>query len=317
MVKEIPSFSEFTHPVLKLLADGKEYKTKEIREKMYDHFEFSDEQKRKLLPSGKSVVTDRCSWALTFLKKAELVESITDRYGYCKITKKGLDVANNKNIKQLGEKELCDLSDALYEERKKKKRGEEKNDTKKEPLEIDDLNTQNKVSVESLTPDESLDNAYQKIRNKLIEELLEKFRNITPEVFERLVLKLLEKMGYGKGENTKRGADGGIDGIINQDKLGLDKIYIQAKRWNENKVSRPEIDKFVGVLAREGIKKGVFITASDFAGGVEVYETTDETKIVLINGKKLANLMIDYNLGVSLEQSYEIKRLDNDYFDEL
>jgi restriction system protein len=168
------------------------------------------------------------------------------------------------------------------------------------------------------TPEEILENSYLSIRKNLAQELLLKIKSSSPAFFESLVVELLVKMGYGgsikdAGRSIGRSGDEGIDGIIKEDKLGLDVIYVQAKRW-ENVVGRPEIQKFVGALAGQGAKKGVFITTSRFTSEAKEYQPRNETKIVLIDGESLAELMIDHNLAVSTVNIFEIKRIDNDYF---
>jgi restriction system protein len=173
---------------------------------------------------------------------------------------------------------------------------------------------------EEETPEERLQTAYQRIRESLAVELLGQIKAVTPEFFERIVLDLMLKMGYGgsrddAGSLTGAGADAGIDGIINEDQLGLDVIYLQAKRW-ENTVGRPEIQKFVGALHGQRAKKGVFLTTSSFSQDALDYAATIDPKVVLIDGARLAQLMIDFNVGVSVSQIYEIKRIDSDYFAE-
>jgi restriction system protein len=176
--------------------------------------------------------------------------------------------------------------------------------------------------VEKQTPEETIDLAYQSIRQSLAQELIDTVRRLNPAFFERLVVELLVKMGYGgsikdAGKAIGKTGDEGIDGTIKEDKLGLDVIYIQAKRWQSgNVVGRPELHKFVGALAGQGAKKGIFITTSSFSKEASSYAPKNETKIVLIDGVQLAQLMIDYNLGISVQRAYEIKRLDNDYFEE-
>ena len=172
------------------------------------------------------------------------------------------------------------------------------------------------------TPEEILDEAYQTIRKSSASELLNKIVDLSPAFFERLVVELLVKMGYGgsikdAGKKIGMTGDEGIDGIIKEDNLGLDIIYIQAKRWKPgNVVGRPEIHKFVGALAGQGAKKGIFITTSNFTKEALEYTPKNETKIVLINGEQLAQLMIDYNLGCTTQQIYELKKIDSDYFGE-
>jgi len=308
MEKEIPTFQDFFLPILKSLVNKTELKVKDIVENTSMHFEFSDEQKRQLTPNGRqTTIYNRFMWSLAYLKKADLVKS-TQR-GWYQITQKGLDIANDKSKNSLNVKDLYLFSANFSEFHNRKNNAEERTEV---PA----------LSIQDETPDEILEKAYLGIKDKLIEELLEKIKEVSPQFFERLVVDLLVKMGYGgsvkdAGKAIGQAGDGGIDGIIKEDKLGLDVIYIQAKRWGENnKVGSPEIQKFFGALAIRGAKKGVFITTSDFTDDAKQCGKENEIKVVLINGKKLANFMIDYNLGVSLQQSYEIKKIDSDYFEE-
>ena len=178
------------------------------------------------------------------------------------------------------------------------------------------------IATNEQTPEESFDKAYQQIRKSLSSELLNRVVELSPIFFERLVVELLVKMGYGgsikdAGKAIGKSGDEGIDGIIKEDKLGLDIIYIQAKRWKlGNVVGRPELHKFVGALAGQGAKKGVFITTSNFTKEALEYTPKNETKIVLIDGEQLAQLMIDYSLGCTTQQIYELKKIDGDYFGE-
>ena len=172
--------------------------------------------------------------------------------------------------------------------------------------------------AEDQTPEESIEGAYQSIRADLAIELLQQIMNCSPAFFEQIVVDLLVKMGYGgsrkdAGQAVGKSSDGGIDGIINEDRLGLDVIYIQAKRW-EGVVGRPEIQKFVGALQGRRAKKGIFITTSGFTGDAKIYANLIENKVVLIDGDTLATLMIDFNVGVSSTRTYEVKRIDSDYF---
>lgn len=171
------------------------------------------------------------------------------------------------------------------------------------------------------TPQEVLENAYQSLRQEVSTELLTQIKNSSPGFFERLVIDLLVAMGYGgtlqdAGQSIGKAGDEGIDGIIKEDRLGLDVIYVQAKKW-ENPVSRPEIQKFAGALQGKRARKGVFITTSSFSQGAREYVASIESKIVLIDGEELAGLMIDYGVGVSTTSVYEVKRIDYDYFEEL
>lgn len=174
---------------------------------------------------------------------------------------------------------------------------------------------------ESLPPEEMLEKVYRRFRANLENELLDRLENVSPEFFERLVVDLLLKMGYGgnredAGKAVGRTGDGGIDGVIKEDRLGLDVVYIQAKRWTEGVVGRSEVQKFVGALHGRHAKKGVFITLSDFTKDAREYVRNIDAKIALIDGRELARLMVDHDVGVSKVMSYDIKRIDSDYFEE-
>jgi restriction system protein len=236
---------------------------------------------------------------------AGLIEN-TQR-GHFKITPKGTDVLSQNpqiiNLKFL--KELPEYRAFVDNWRSSKT-------DKESPIESDAIETQ--------TPEEVLDASYEKIQEALAQELLSKIKSCPPAFFEILVVELLVKMGYGgslndAGSVVGKSGDEGIDGIIKEDKLGLDIIYVQAKRW-EGSVGRPEIQKFVGALAGQGAKKGIFITTSRFTPDAKSYAPRNETKIVLIDGEHLAQLMIEYNLGVTTQTTYEIKRIDGDYFEQ-
>ncbi len=271
----IPDFQTIMLPFLLILSDGEEHTTNETNLKLAEQFRLTDEEFNEFLPSGAAkTFPNRVAWVKSHLKMAGFVEN-TKRSSF-RITEAG------------------------------KRRTD------------DSLITDNDSFQSESTPEETLENSYLTIRKNLAQELLLKVKNSSPAFFESLVVELLVKMGYGgsikdAGRSIGRSGDEGIDGIIKEDKLGLDVIYIQAKRW-ENVVGRPEIQKFVGALAGQGAKKGVFITTSRFTSEAKEYQPRNETKIVLIDGENLAELMIDYNLAVSTVNIFEIKRIDNDYF---
>ena len=239
------------------------------------------------------------------MKEAGLLDS--PKQGIVVITKRGLDVLK-ANPASIDVKFLKQFSE--FVEFQTTKRGDE----------IVDVDSNDDVSIE--TPEEALETAYQKIRKSLAQDLLNKVITLSPAFFEKLVVELLVKMGYGgsikdAGRAIGKSGDEGIDGTIKEDKLGLDIIYIQAKRWQPgNGVGRPELQKFVGALAGQGAKKGIFITTSSFTKDALEYVPRNETKIVLIDGQQLAQYMIDYNLGLTSVNSYEVKRMDSDYFGE-
>ncbi len=303
----IPDFQTLMLPVLEFVSDGKEYLNIDIEEYLANKFKLSDEERQQILPSGKQLVfTNRIAWAKADLKGAKLIDS--PRRSYIILTERGKKVLESKPQK-IDRKFLKQFDE--YSQYIGANKREEKIAVKKE----DDIS-----SVVDSTPDEILESSYNSIRKGLSSELLSKLKNINPYRFEKVVVELLVKMGYGgsiteASKAIKKSGDEGIDGVISEDKLGLDIIYIQAKRW-ESVVGRPELHKFVGALAGQGAKKGIFITTSYFSKDALEYNPKNDTKIVLIDGIKLSDLMIDYNLGVSLQNTYEVKKLDTDYFEE-
>jgi restriction system protein len=296
-------------PLLEFIADGKEYKMRNITDELAIKFGVTEEEQKELLPSGVApVFYNRTAWAKTYLKKAGLIDS--PKQGIVIISKRGIEVLKKKpssiNVKFL--KQFSEF--VAFQTVKREDESETETETE----------TNEEQSIQ--TPEELLEMAYQKIRKSLASELISKVVELSPAFFERLVVELLVKMGYGgsikdAGKAMGKSGDEGIDGTIKEDKLGLDIIYIQAKRWKPgNVVGRPEIQKFVGALAGQGAKKGIFITTSNFTKEALDYTPRNETKIVLIDGEQLAQLMIDYNLGCTSQQTYEVKKLDSDYFGE-
>ncbi len=288
-------------PLLRFAADGQEHSLREAIESLADHFHLSDDERKALLPSGRQATFDnRVGWARTYMKKAGLLQ--TPRRGYFTITDSGLR-ALKTNPDKINVKFLEQYPEFLDFRTKGKA-------------------TQTDVTMptEERTPREVMEDAYATIRTQLAGELLERIAQSSPQFFERLVVDLLVTMGYGgtrrdAGEAVGGSGDEGIDGIIKEDRLGLEVVYIQAKRW-ENTVHRPEIQKFVGALSGQNARKGVFMTTSNFSAGAVEYAKGLSVKVVLIDGETLASLMIDHGVGVTPEASYEIKRVDSDYFDE-
>lgn len=301
----IPDYQSIMLPLLELLSDSKEHTFREMVELLSSKFKLTDEERKELLPSGQQAIFDnRVGWARTYLKKAALIES--PRRGVNQITKRGLNALAQK-IDKIDVKYLEQFPEFVEFKTAKKEIAE----------------TEEKEEISSnQTPEEVLEYSYQKIRKSLAQDLLNKAISLSPAFFEKLVVDLMVKMGYGgsikdAGKAIGKTNDEGIDGTIKEDKLGLDVIYLQAKRWQPGSVvGRPEIQKFVGALAGQGAKKGIFITTSSFSKEAIEYTPKNETKIVLIDGEKLAQLMIDYDLGVSPVTKYEVKRIDNDYFGE-
>jgi restriction system protein len=301
----IPDFQTIMLPLLRFASDGKDHSVHDAVIHLINHFNLSEDQQSQLLSSGQQpVFYNRVGWARAYLKKAGLIDS--PRRGYFHITDRGRELLT-RPLDRIDMK-LLQAFPEFVEFRKRN------NDSETSyPIE---------VGLEELTPEEALEEAYQKIRIDLAEELLKAVIGSSPGFFEKLVVELLVKMGYGGSQRDAaravgRSGDEGIDGIIDEDKLGLDTIYIQAKKWKEEiTVSRPEIQKFVGALQGQRARKGIFITTTRFSAEAKNYASNIETKVVLIDGKRLTNLMIDYNVGVSQQTTYEIKRLDTDYFGE-
>ena len=288
-------------PFLKILSDGEEHTTIETNQKLAMHFNLTDQELDEFLPSGAAkTFPNRVAWAKSHFKMAGLLEN-TKRSSF-RITEAGRQLLDTNPL-EINLRLLKTIP--AYQERTGRTRDE-------------DSSTDIENAQISATPEEIIENSYLAIRKSLAQELLFKIKSSTPSFFETLVVELLVKMGYGgsikdAGRSIGRSGDEGIDGIIKEDKLGLDVIYVQAKRW-ENVVGRPEIQKFVGALAGQGAKKGVFITTSRYTNEARDYQPRNESKIVLIDGEQLAELMIDHNLAVSTVNTFEIKRIDNDYF---
>jgi len=300
MVMSIPDYESIMLPLLKLTADGKEHLMAEDRDILADTvFHLTDDERRILQPSGRSRTYDnRFGWARTYLTKAGLVE-VTGRGRY-KITQRGLDVIRKSPL-VIDNDFLMQFSE--FEEFKKSSRQDAGGKTAKVPPQ---------------TPEEVLEAAYTELRQQLAQDILERMKASDPSFFEQLVVDLLVKMGYGgsrkdAGEAIGGSGDGGIDGRIKEDRLGLDAIYIQAKRW-EGSVGRPVVQAFAGSLEGQRAKKGIFITTSQFSQDAKEYVKIIEKKIVLIDGEQLAQFMIDYNVGVTETASYVIKKVDSDYF---
>jgi restriction system protein len=296
----IPDYQTIMLPLLQFLSDKIEHSLRETIDNLEIKFKLSDDEKKQLLPSGsQTIFENRVGWARTYLKKALLLEPV--RRGFFQITQRGLSILSTnpnkidaKFLRQFPE--FCEFHNA-------------KNEEKEEPIE---------VTVTSETPEESIETAYQRLKANLANEIIQNIKSCSPVFFERLVIELLVKMGYGgsrkdAGEAIGKSGDGGIDGIIKEDKLGLDILYIQAKRW-EGCVGRPEIQKFAGALQLHHAKKGIFITTSNYSRDAIDYVSRIDSKIILIDGELLSNLMIDNKVGVSTITTYEINKIDSDYF---
>jgi len=304
----IPDFQTIMLPLLKQIHDGKEYKLDTIVDFMAKEFKITDEERKELLPSGQTFVFgSRVGWARTYLKKAGLID--TPKRGYMKITDRGLNVLKQNPV-GINIAYLKQFSQFLEWQSIKK----EDNQTGSE------IETVQSESINKQTPEELLDYSYSELKEELAIELIKKIKECTPSFFERLVVDLLIKMGYGgsrkeAGKIIGKSGDGGIDGIINEDRLGLDTIYIQAKKW-ENTVPIAQIRDFAGSLLSKKAKKGIFLATSDYPKGAYDFVSSIEPKIILINGKELAELMIEYGVGVATKMNYEVKKMDSDYFEE-
>lgn len=295
----IPDYQSCMLPLLKYYSDGQGHILREAVDALATEFKLTNEEKRELLPSGQEIFDNRIGWARTYMKKAGLIES--PKRGVNRITQRGIDVLKQKppriDVNFLMQFKEFQEFRALRHPKVTEDPGPEVNDK---------------------TPEESLVIAFQRIQNDLAAELLQRLKTCSPSFFERLVVEVIVKMGYGgtrqdAGKAIGKSGDGGIDGIIKEDRLGLDAIYIQAKRW-ENVVGRPEIQKFVGALSGHHAKKGLFITTSYFSSDAADYVSRIDAKVVLIDGETLAQLMIEHNVGVSTVNAYEIKKVDSDYF---
>ena len=297
----IPDYQTVMLPLLKYAADRKDHSLREAVDSLAEQFKLSEEEKKEMLSSGQQAIfLNRVGWARTYLKKAGLLE--TPRRAYFCISDRGLKVLQEKPSRI--DAKFLDQFEEFREFRAKKKEKPEKG----------------KVKETKETPEELLENSYQNLRANLAHEILEQIKKNSPSIFENIVVELLVKMGYGgsrkdAGQAIGKSGDEGIDGIIKEDRLGLDIIYIQAKRW-ANTVGRPEIQKFAGALQGQRAKKGVFITTSTFSKEARDYSSKIENKIVLVDGEQLAEFMNDHNIGVSPIAKFELKRIDIDYFTE-
>lgn len=303
----IPTYEEIMLPFLKILADGEEHALGDTHDKLSDHFDLTEEEIRELLPSGKQAVfRNRVGWARTYIKKSGLLTS--PRRAHFQITDRGQELLK-ENPTEINGAVLKRYPDFLEFQAIKKP----KENGRTEQSKLFDTDTDK-------TPEEALEYAYQKLKNDLSKEVLDIVMSCSPAFFEKLVIDLLIAMGYGgsrkeAGQAMGKSGDGGIDGIIKEDKLGLDIIYLQAKRW-ENSVPVKEIRDFTGALASKKAKKGIFLTTSSFPKSVYEFVGQVEYKIILIDGERLADLMIENNVGLSTVNTYYIKTIDTDYFEE-
>jgi restriction system protein len=296
----VPDFQSLMLPILKFAGDGKEHSQGELKEAIAGQLQLTETDRKELLPSGRQLRFDnRVAWSSVYLKKAGLLES-TGR-GRFRITRQGMDVLKS-NPSRVDTKFLM--------------RYQSFQEFKGSSDHIDDEG--DKEDKADKTPEEILEASYLELKQGLAQELLDRIMACPPSFFEQLVVDLLVAMGYGgsrkdAGEAIGRSVDGGIDGIIKEDKLGLDVVYIQAKRWDRT-VGRPDVQAFAGSLEGQRARKGVMITTSQFSQDARDYVTRIEKKIILIDGGRLTQLMIDHGVGVAKVAEYIVKKVDQDYF---
>ena len=305
----VPDYQSLMLPLLKFVGKKKEEtSTSEAVEFLASELHLTEDDIKELLPSGiQSAFVNRVGWASTYMKKAGLLEST--RRGFYRITNRGKELLE-KQPKSIDVKLLKQYPEFLEFQQLKGTRSGGKPTNSREA-------TENSIS----TPSEALESAYENLRDELADELLSRLKQTTPAFFERVVVELLVKMGYGgsradAGKAIGKSGDGGIDGVIKEDKLGLDVVYIQAKRWDSNSVGRPDVMQFAGALQAQRANKGIFITTSRFTDDARSYVSQIGSKIVLIDGDQLTGLMIEHDVGVSTISLYPVKKIDTDYFDE-
>jgi restriction system protein len=303
----IPDYETVMLPLMQFASDGKEHSIDELTKHLSDLFKLSPEEREQRIPSGQSTyIKNRTGWARTYLKKAGLLSS--PKRGAVQITDRGREVLAQKPER---------INRALLEQFSEFREFQQKTAPQV------NIEVNSPVAPDTETPEETIERSYTELRSQLADELLEQIKSCSSDFFDRLVVDVIVAMGYGGSHRdaakaTQRSNDGGIDGIIKQDRLGLDTIYIQAKKWDESRpIHRPEIQKFAGALQGVRARKGIFITTSSFSEGAREYVATIDSKIVLIDGTELAQLMIDHGIGVTPHQTYEIKRLDSDYFEQV
>lgn len=302
----IPDYETLMLPLLRLAAegDGREVALRVAVGKLAEIFKLTDDERQELLPSGGTFkFSSRASWARTYLQKAGLLEAT--RRGHFRITDRGRSVLERKPHRIDGEL-LSEFEEFREFQGRKRDRRTEK---PAEPL----------LAIH--TPIESLAVEYERLREALASEILERVKKCSPQFFERVVILLLVRMGYGgslkdAGQAIGKTKDGGIDGVIREDKLGLASIYVQAKRWSDKPVGSPDIDQFAGALSKRKATKGIFLTTSTFTKDALASVRDYSSRIVLIDGMQLAGYMIDHDVGVSIMSTYDIKKVDSDFFEE-
>ena len=290
----IPKFNETFIPILEVLKDGRILKSRELIEEVKTRFYLglSEEQLKQETKSGDLLIDNRIAWGKSYLKKGGYI-SFPER-GLVQITEKGKNHSATLTVGDLENE--SSLFDFYKQER-------------------NSGSTENGQSINISSPQDLIDEGFNRIESEVKNELLQKLKNIDPYFFEKVVLRLLKKMGYGEFIETSKSNDGGIDGIINEDKLGLDKIYIQAKRFNEGKIREKDIRNFIGAMSGD-TNKGVFVTTSEFDDKALEKARSAHHKIICIDGQKLVTLMHEFNVGIQVRTTYEIKQIDEDFFNE-
>jgi restriction system protein len=300
----IPDYQTVMLPLLKLTSDGKEHQIREAVNTLADQFKLTEAQRKETLPSGGGIFDNRVGWAQAYLKKAGLLSY--PKRTHFQITERG-QAALGKKPTKIDVQFLRQFPE--FVEFQAPKREDD------EPIPVD------AHEDSSETPEELLASGYLKLRKQLESDLLARVKGCSADFFERLVVRLLTAMGYGgsladAGKAIGKSGDGGVDGVIKEDKLGLDLLFIQAKKWDNTTVGRPEIQKFVGALYGRKAKKGIFITTSTFSKEARHYADGLDSRVILIDGTQLAELMFDHEIGASTANSYVVKRIDSDFFED-
>lgn len=292
MKLEIPKYNETFNPILEVLSNDEILHRRELIKRVIknSYLHLPNELLEEKIKSGDVLIENRIAWGISYLKQSEYVQY--PKRGFVQITSKGLKQVGVLTLKQV----QLDISKTLVY-----KNGNLKDDK------IDEIKTS--------SPEDLIYEGFNQIEKEVKNDLLEKLKTIDPYYFEKVILILLKKMGYGEFIETSKSGDGGIDGIINEDKLGLDKIYIQAKRFSENKVREKDIRNFIGAMSGD-TNKGVFVTTSLFDSGAIEKAKNAHHKIILLDGNKLVDLMHEFNVGIQIKATYEVKQLDEDFFEE-
>jgi len=287
---EIPKYNETFNPILDILKNEETIHRRELIKKVINKYysHLPKELLEEKIKSGDILIENRIAWGISYLKQSDYIKY--PKRGFVQITPKG----NQQN-------NMLSLKDVQLEI------------SKSNIYKAGNIHTNEKTDIQTSSPEDLIDEGFNQIEKEVKNDLLEKLKTMDPYYFEKVILILLKKMGYGDFIETSKSADGGIDGIINEDKLGLDKIYIQAKRFTENKVREKDIRNFIGAMSGD-TNKGVFVTTSLFDKGAEEKAKNAHHKIILIDGNKLVDLMHEYNVGVQIKSVYEVKHLDEDFF---